>query len=64
MQEHYFTCPYCWEQIELQLDCSVDCSLQPQEYIEDCSVCCRPMHVSLRVDEQGTAAVDVRSENE
>jgi hypothetical protein len=32
-------CPYCGEAIEILLDCSVD----EQEYIEDCAVCCRPI---------------------
>lgn len=38
------TCPHCWQDIEITLDLS-----QPdQTYIEDCSVCCRPIaiHVS------------------
>ena len=32
-------CPYCGE----RLDILVDGSLPEQEYVEDCSVCCRPM---------------------
>lgn len=39
--EHHFTCPYCWEQISMLLDCSV----REQTYIEDCEVCCRPIRV-------------------
>jgi hypothetical protein len=35
------TCPYCGESITLFLDLSVE----SQEYIEDCSVCCQPMTV-------------------
>lgn len=35
-------CPHCGEPITLFLDLSVD----SQSYIEDCSVCCRPMTVS------------------
>ncbi|MFM7121626.1 MAG: CPXCG motif-containing cysteine-rich protein, partial [Gammaproteobacteria bacterium] len=35
-------CPYCWETIELLVDCSID----DQEYVEDCSVCCRPIVVT------------------
>lgn len=38
-------CPYCGEPIELVVDCSVD----DQTYIEDCSVCCHPMVVSVQV---------------
>jgi len=38
-------CPYCGEPIELV----VDCSLTNQSYVEDCSVCCHPMVVSVTV---------------
>jgi hypothetical protein len=31
-------CPYCWEQFSLLIDASVE----SQEYVEDCEVCCRP----------------------
>ncbi len=37
--EHFFTCPYCWQQISFVLDISID----EQEYVEDCEVCCRPI---------------------
>lgn len=39
--EHFFTCPYCWQEISFLLDLSVD----EQRYIEDCEVCCRPIQV-------------------
>ena len=32
-------CPYCGENIEVVIDCSV----VQQNYIEDCQVCCRPI---------------------
>ena len=35
-------CPHCGETITLFLDLSVE----EQSYIEDCSVCCRPMSVA------------------
>lgn len=41
-------CPWCGEPVELVLDASVE----SQEYIEDCEVCCRPMVVSVTIDEQ------------
>ncbi len=40
--EHFFQCPYCWEEISMLLDSSV----QQQTYIEDCEVCCNPIEVS------------------
>lgn len=42
LEAHDATCPHCWETIGLTLDLSV----AEQSYIEDCSVCCRPMLVS------------------
>ena len=36
-------CPYCGELIEM----AVDGSAGSQAYIEDCSVCCRPIEVCL-----------------
>jgi transcription elongation factor Elf1 len=44
MIEHYFTCPYCWENISMLLDNSVS----KQSYIEDCEVCCNPIQVSAQ----------------
>lgn len=39
-------CPNCGESILLFFDLSVE----SQNYIEDCAVCCRPMQVSYEVD--------------
>lgn len=47
------SCPYCGEVIEIV----VDLSESEQQYIEDCSVCCRPMTVSVTVDGQGDATL-------
>lgn len=41
--EHFFQCPYCWEEISMILDESVP----NQTYIEDCEVCCNPIEVSV-----------------
>ncbi len=54
------TCPYCWESIPLELDLSAG----SQTYIEDCSVCCRPIVVVLRVDDEGGFEVEARAEDE
>jgi transcription elongation factor Elf1 len=43
MQEHFFQCPYCWEQISMLLDVSVG----SDKYIEDCEVCCNPIEIQL-----------------
>ena len=44
MEEHFFTCPYCWEHISMLLDSSISRQL----YIEDCEVCCNPIQVSVQ----------------
>ena len=41
--EHFFTCPYCWQQISFVLDLSAE----DQSYVEDCEVCCRPIAINL-----------------
>ena len=43
VEEHEFTCPYCWQPIAMVLDLSVE----TQEYVEDCEVCCRPILVRV-----------------
>ncbi len=53
-------CPYCGEEFELIVD-----PVEPeQSYIEDCFVCCRPIHLSVSVDEAGDVNVIARSEND
>lgn len=47
MIEHFFTCPYCWEEISMLLDSSV----ANQTYVEDCEVCCNPIQISAGFDD-------------
>ncbi|MBM1104621.1 CPXCG motif-containing cysteine-rich protein [Aurantibacter crassamenti] len=42
MLEHFFQCPYCWEEISMLMDPSI----QQQTYVEDCEVCCNPMEIT------------------
>jgi hypothetical protein len=58
--ERNIYCPYCGESIDVIIDCSV----QRQEYIEDCQVCCRPIEFHVEVDEDGEPSVSVSSEND
>lgn len=53
-------CPYCWEVIALE----VDCSAGDAEYTEDCPVCCQPMLVAVRAGLHGRYTVEVRREND
>ena len=43
MEEHFFQCPYCWEQISILLDTSV----LNQQLVEDCEVCCNPIEINV-----------------
>jgi len=52
-------CPYCGELIELPADSSGGA----QVYIEDCSVCCRPIEVRLESDGESWR-VEVRRDDE
>lgn len=52
-------CPYCGERIEVVVDCSVDY----QEYVEDCAVCCRPIVLAVSVDADGGVTLLPRDEN-
>jgi len=47
MIEHYFTCPYCWEEISMLLDSGMN----NEPYIEDCEVCCRPIEVVFNIQD-------------
>jgi transcription elongation factor Elf1 len=48
MEEYFFTCPYCIQEISML----IDVSLPEQEYIEDCEVCCNPIEVKVSVEDQ------------
>ncbi|SNR35566.1 CPXCG motif-containing cysteine-rich protein [Lutibacter flavus] len=43
MEEYFFQCPHCWEEISMLFDTSV----KSQTYIEDCEVCCNPIQIEI-----------------
>ncbi len=53
-------CPYCGEAVELALDPGGGAD---QRYIEDCPVCCRPWHVRVRYQDDGSARVELAPED-
>lgn len=53
-------CPYCWEHFVLLVDPSVE----SQEYVEDCEVCCRPIDFDIEVGASGEARVSARLQHE
>ena len=51
-------CPYCGERI----DVLVDCSVERQEYVEDCSVCCRPITIAVNALDGEVVDLAVRTD--
>jgi hypothetical protein len=42
-------CPYCGEAFDSQADASAGSCI----YVEDCQICCQPIEMELRVDDDG-----------
>lgn len=57
MFEHYFQCPYCWEQVSMLLDPSV----RQQTYVEDCEVCCNPIELTTSFEENELVTFQAQS---
>jgi len=60
LPSRFIHCPYCGEAIEIVVDDSVDA----QRYVEDCSVCCRPIEIDCRVDESGEIEVHAMTDTD
>ena len=46
MIEHFFDCPHCWQnQIKV-----IDPSIEEQNFIEDCEVCCNPLEFKFKLE--------------
>jgi hypothetical protein len=58
-------CPYCGEPLDLYVD---EAGGTEQHYIEDCSVCCRPVEIRVVLDvgdsERDGVRVSVRTADE
>ncbi len=57
MEEYFFSCPYCFESISMLIDKSI----RTQTYIEDCEVCCNPIEVRVRVENNEVVEFDVQN---
>ena len=60
LQENTISCPYCGEMITILVDGSVE----EQQYIEDCQVCCRPIDIRISVTANGSCQVEAGDEND
>lgn len=49
LEEPSIACPYCGETFSIV----VDCTAGPQQYVEDCFVCCQPIVLSVTVTPDG-----------
>ena len=54
--ECFFSCPYRWERISMVLDTSV----RGQTLVEDCEVCCHPIHVHYAVKDDAASDSEAR----
>ena len=52
--------PYCGEIISLLIDSSI----QLQEYVEDCQVCCSPILITIEITHNEDILINTRKENE
>ncbi|MDH2431821.1 CPXCG motif-containing cysteine-rich protein [Pokkaliibacter sp. MBI-7] len=59
LQTQNLFCPYCGEEI----DVTVDCSVEEQEYVEDCSVCCSPILLNIVIEDGEQISVSASREN-
>lgn len=60
LNETRIHCPYCGETISVLIDGSVE----QQDYIEDCQVCCRPIVFTTRIGADGAVQVETRHEDD
>jgi len=59
LESSYIQCPFCWENFEV----IVDCSVESQEYVEDCEVCCRPIVMKVEISHEGLPHIEVSRES-
>ena len=59
MTETDVECPFCGEQFSIL----VDCSQEDQTYIEDCSVCCRPINFHIICNEGELISIQAERDN-
>jgi endogenous inhibitor of DNA gyrase (YacG/DUF329 family) len=52
------TCPYCGAPTDVHVEGGAG------GYIEDCTVCCQPIELTVRVDENGNVELEARRGDE
>jgi len=61
LEPYRSTCPYCGEEVELEIDESGGAR---QSYVEDCPVCCNPWQVEVTRDRDGSWIATMRTIDE
>ncbi len=63
MREHeqFFNCPYCFEEISMLLDPSIQ---GEQQYVEDCQVCCKPIQITFEFVDYILTSFDAEKSDE
>ncbi len=61
LDESPLQCPYCGEEVELDID---EGGGSPQSYVEDCPVCCQPWNVQVIRDREGNWLATLRTSDE
>lgn len=59
MNETEFLCPYCWQVNTITIDITAG---QKQTFTTDCEVCCRPIAITVNLDDDGQPMVDATAE--
>ena len=60
MIEHFFTCPYCWQNISFLIE-----EIQGSHtYIEDCEICCNPNLIKYKTKDDIIELLEVSSGND
>ncbi len=57
MEEHFFQCIHCWEEVSMLFDNSIN----SQVYIEDCEVCCNPLEIHAFFNQGTLNSIEVKS---
>ncbi|MCG8477291.1 MAG: CPXCG motif-containing cysteine-rich protein [Cytophagales bacterium] len=60
MEEYFYKCPCCWQQVSILVDKSVE----KQSFVEDCELCCRPLQFDIEVKSGKISAFEAKSLDE
>ena len=60
LNSYFVACPYCLEQIEIVIDATAG----SQAYTEDCEVCCSPILIRIRMEDERVADIEAIREND